>query len=185
MRVEGTGKSEGRPPLPLLIGFGVFLVAMAYLLTASFTRRTAPTFAPAATARGDTLTIDATDGARWQYVSLTSARVLSAPDTAGWELAVRRYNLIAAGDAVDLGPAAFDSLRDAPTGRAAADSAITRWYQYSFLTHLLESKRHVYAVRTSRGTYFKVQVLSYYCPGLTAGCVTVRYAPLRVATATE
>ena len=43
---------------------------------------------------------------------------------------------------------------------------------------LLEAKAHVYALRTRQGRTWKVQVLSYYCPGLRAGCLTIRYAPL-------
>jgi hypothetical protein len=160
MRAEGGGQGSARP-LPLLIGFAVFLVAMGYLVAASFTRRTAPTFAPAVEARGDTLTVDATDGRRWRYVSLTGGRVLAAPDTAGWEIAVKRYNLHVAGDAVEIGPVAFEAVRDAPVAARSIGSAIPKWYRYSFLTHLLESKRHVYVVRTAGGAYFKVQVLSY------------------------
>jgi hypothetical protein len=172
--------------LPLLIGFAVFLIVMAYLVAASFTRRTAPAFAAGPEARGDTITVDATDGRRWRYVSLTRGRVLSAPDTAGWEIAVRRYNVIANGDAVDLGRASFDSVRTLP---AAADEAnastIPKWYRYNLLTHLLETNGHVYAVRAGGGPTYKVQILSYYCPGLTAGCMTLRFAPLAPVSATD
>src|SRR5574342_507473 len=89
-------------PIPLLAGFGLFLVAIVYLIAASFSRRSAPVFAPSPAERvraagwervGDTLTIDATDGERWQYVSLTLGRVLTPPDTTGWELAIQRYRL--------------------------------------------------------------------------------------------
>jgi hypothetical protein len=165
-------------PWPLVIGFGAFLVAMAYLLTASFTRRSAPTFAPAVEARGDTLTIDATDGARWKYASLARGRVLSASDTAGWDLGVRRYNLVANGDVVDLGPARFDTVVGVQGQTEPSMSTVGKWYRYSLLTHLLESTGHVYVVRTVAGRLFKLQIVSYYCPGLAAGCMTIRYAPL-------
>jgi hypothetical protein len=165
-------------PLPLLIGFAVFVVAMAYLVASSLTRRAAPTFSPTTEPRGDTLTVDGTDGQRWRYVSLSRGRVLSHPDTAGWEIAVRRYNLIANGDIVDLGPAAFDTVRAATRAGEANSSAIQRWFRYSLLTHLLESNRHVYVVRAGGGPLYKLQIVSYYCPGLTAGCMTFRYAPI-------
>jgi len=174
----GGGGRAARAPLALLIGFAVFVVAMGYLVVASLTRRAAPTFASAAEARGDTLTVDATDGERWRYVSLTRGRVLSSPDTAGWEIAVRRYNLIANGDVVDLGPAGFDTVHSTALTAEANSSAIPRWYRYSLLTHLLESNEHVYVVRAGGGPPYKLQILSYYCPGLTAGCMTIRYAPL-------
>jgi hypothetical protein len=164
-------------PLPLFIGFAVFLVAMAYLVASSLTRRAAPTFAPSLEARGDTLTVDATDGDRWRYVSLTSGRVLSPPDTAGWEVAVRRYNLVANGDVIDLGPAVFDTVQSSAVAGEANSSALPKWYRYSLLTHLLEPNGHVYLVR-ARGPLYKLQILSYYCPGLTAGCMTIRYAAL-------
>jgi hypothetical protein len=172
---EALRRDAGR--LPLII-FAAFLVAIGYIVASSLTRRTAPTFAPSLEARGDTLTVDATDGDRWRYVSLTRGRVLSLPDTAGWEIAVRRYNLIANGDVVDLGPALFDPVHGAGGTDEANSSAIPRWYRYSLLTHLLEPKGHVYVIRAGGGPLYKVQILSYYCPGLTAGCMTIRFAPL-------
>jgi hypothetical protein len=165
-------------PWALLVGFGVFLVAMGYLVAASLTRRGAPTFAAAMEARGDTLTIDATDGKRWRYVSLARGRVLSAPDTAAWDVAVRRYNLIANGDVVDLGQVRYDTVGGAQGEPEANTSTVGRWYRYSLLTHLLEPTGHVYVVRTRTGRTFKLHILSYYCPGLTAGCMTIQYAPL-------
>jgi hypothetical protein len=176
-RVEGWGRRV-EAPWALLIGFGVFLVAMGYLVAASLTRRAAPTFAPAVEARGDTLTVDAIDGKRWRYVSLARRRVLSGSDTAGWDVAARRYNLIANGDVVDLGRAGFDSVGSMQSEPAANTSAVGRWYRYSLLTHLLEPTGNVYVVRTRTGRAFKLQILSYYCPGLTAGCMTIRFAPL-------
>ena len=165
-------------PLPLLIGFAVFLVAMGYLLAASVTRRSARTFKAGVEARGDTLTVDATHGQAWRYVSLARGRVLSSPDTAGWDIAVRRYNLIANGDVVDLGRALLDTVAGLQGEPEANTSAVGRWYRYSLLTHLLEPTGNVYVVRTTSGRLFKLQIVSYYCPGLTAGCMTIRFAPL-------
>lgn len=154
-----------RAPLPLVLGFAVFLVAMVYLLVSSVTRRTAPVFAPTAEARtrspgwervGDTLTVDATDGDRWRYVSLEQGRIVPSEWGHDWDLAIRRYNL-----------------------RVRADSnAIGKWYRYSLLTHLLEPADTSYLVRARGGRVFRVSIVSYYCPGLTAGCVTLAYAPV-------
>jgi hypothetical protein len=177
-RAARRGARGSAAPLPLLIGFGVFVVAMGYLLAASFTRRAAPTFAPTVVARGDTLTIDATDGKAWRYASLARGQVLSGTDTAGWDVGVRRYNLIANGDVVDLGPARFDTVVGVNGGSEPGMSTFGRWYRYSLLTHLLESTDHVYVLRTTAGRLFKLQIVSYYCPGLAAGCMTIRYAPL-------
>jgi hypothetical protein len=151
---------------------------MGYLLAASVTRRAARTFKAAVEARGDTLTVDATHGQAWRYVSLARGRVLSSPDTAGWDIAVRRYNLIANGDVVDLGRALLDTVAGLQSEPEANTSAVGRWYRYSLLTHLLEPTGNVYVVRTTSGRLFKLQIVSYYCPGLTAGCMTIRFAPL-------
>jgi hypothetical protein len=49
------------------------------------------------------------------------------------------------------------------------------------VTHLLAPSGHVYALRARDGRFWKLEVLGYYCPGLTPGCVTLRYAPLESA----
>jgi hypothetical protein len=179
-------------PLPLLVGFALFLAGLVWLVAASLTRREAAVFAVSAPARaraptwrehGDTLTLDATDGEQWRYASLTEGRALS--DSAGWEIAVRRHNVTVAGALADLGAAEFESAR-APAAtafvssvaREGANGAIKRWYSYSLVTHLLTTQRHVYALRTRDGRLWKLQVLGYYCPGLSAGCLTIRYAPI-------
>ncbi len=133
----------------------MFVIAMGYLVASSFTRRAAPTFAPTIEARGDTLTVDATDGKAWRYVSLTRGRVLTVPDTTEWDVAIRRHNV-----------------------RVKGGGEIGKWYTYNLLTHLLEPKSLPYVVHPTGGRAFELTILSYYCPGLTAGCLTLRFAPL-------
>ena len=181
-------------PLPLVVGFGVFVLALGYLVAASLARRDAAVFTPTPLARtrargwalgGDTLTLDATDGERWRFASLTRGRALAPPDTAGWELAARRYHVTVNGALADLGPVPFEGAR---AGRAtrfvtsargeAANAAIGHWYRYDAVTHLLKPGGHVYVLRTTSGATWRLQVLGYYCPGLVAGCLTVRYAPV-------
>jgi hypothetical protein len=53
---------------------------------------------------------------------------------------------------------------------------VGKWYEYNYLTHLLRSKEHVYALRTGSGRYAKLQILTYYCASVGTGCVTFRYA---------
>ena len=188
-------------PIPLFAGFGLFLVAIAYLVAASLTRRTAPVFAASSPSRarsadwervGDTLTIDATDGDRWQFVSLSLGRALAPSDTSGWEIAVQRYRVIASSGIADLGEQPFERAAvQAPTfvqttsGPVPENAAIRHWYRYNLLTHLLEPNGHLYAVRGAGGRLWKLQMLSYYCPGLTAGCLTVRYGPLAARAASR
>jgi len=184
-------------PIPLLVLFGAFLAAIVYLIAASLTRRQAPVFAisPAERTRpanweviGDTLTIDATDGDSWRHVSLARGEALQAGDTTPWEIAVQRYRVITSpgGGIADLGRVSFDAARAPAEGRFAPttgvehpeNAAIDHWYRYNLLTHLLEPNGHVFAIRSATGTLYKMETVSYYCPKLVAGCLTLRYAPL-------
>ena len=179
-------------PLPLLVGFALFLAGLVWLIAASLTRRDAPAYALSSPARvraadwmlrGDTLTLDATDGEQWRYASLSEGRALE--DSVGWEIAVRRHNITVDGALADLGAVEFERARVPATAvfvssaaREGANDAIRRWYSYSLVTHLLRTRGHVYALRTRNGRMWKLEVLGYYCPGLTAGCLTIRYAPM-------
>lgn len=184
-------------PTPLLIFFAAFLFAIAYLVAASVAVRKAPVFpvSPPSRSRaanwqtmGDTLTIDGSDGDRWQYVSLARGKAIVSPDTTDWELAVQRYRMITPpGGAIgDLGKTSFAAARvgkDVPFrattfGTQPVNDAIDHWYRYNLLTHLLEPNGHVFAVRTPSGALYKLEVVSYYCPRLVAGCVTIHHAPL-------
>jgi hypothetical protein len=183
-----------RAPLPLLIGFAVFVLGLGYMVVASLARREVAAFTPSPRTRarspgwertGDTLTLDAGDGDRWRFASLAMGRALVGADTTTWELAARRYRVTVAGALADLGPVPFALARVTGTTQFVAsrpgetvNDAIQHWYRYSFVTHLLTPGGHVYALRTRDGRLYKVEVLGYYCPGLTPGCLTLRYAPL-------
>jgi hypothetical protein len=177
------------------------LVALAVILVAATLRRpTPPTFAPtlaASPAGGElvgpvTFTVDASDPDRWRYFSFSDGTVLEHPPRFGWDLAFRRFQVIAnggeglagMGGLRDLGPVPFDQVRKAPTESYVQsrvhqgdtlNAAVERWYDYSFFSHLLTPKDRVYAVRTADGRYAKLEFLSYYCPGAQPGCVTFRY----------
>ena len=56
-----------------------------------------------------------------------------------------------------------------------ANDALRRWYRYGFFSHLLTPAGNVYAIRTADLRYAKLEILSYYCPGPVAGCLTFRY----------
>jgi outer membrane protein assembly factor BamB len=191
------GRSGARPPLPLSIGFAVFVLGLGYMVAASLARRDAPVFAPSSSVRvrpaswtrsGDTLTLDATDGERWRFASLAIGRPLTGADTTRWQLAARRYRITVAGALADLGPVPFASARVGPSTRfissrpgELANEAIGHWYRYGLTTHLLTPNGHVYALRARDGTMWKLQVVGYYCPGLRPGCLTLHYAPMSEA----
>lgn len=193
MRARRRNHDHDRAPPLLLAGFAVFVLVLVYLVASSLRRREAPVWAPTTATRlrapawarsGDTLTLDARDQDRWRYASLAAGRVLSPPDTAGWELAARRHRLTVSGELADLGVVSWEAARPTDATRWIASrptepgNAGDRWYRYGFVTHLLEPNGHVLAVRTRAGRSWKVQVLGYYCPGVRAGCLTIRYAPL-------
>lgn len=175
-------------PVPLLAGFAGFVAVLAWLVVVSLTRREAPAFALSGAERvraaewmrtGDTLTLDATRADAWTYASLVQGRALSPTDTATWDVAVRRYEVRAAGAVADLGAVPFERAGASGVGSdRSSRRELGRWYRYSFITHLLEPAGRTYVVRGGDGRPWRVQVLSYYCPGVRAGCLTLRYAPL-------
>jgi hypothetical protein len=132
------------------------------------------------------MTLDARDPDAWRFVDLDRRIPLAPPDTAGWDVAVRRFRVIVSRGVADLGPAPFASVADAPRdgyvptrfGADTTNPAIGHWYRYGFLSHLLRAGGRVYVVRTDAGSYVKLEILSYYCPGPAAGCLTFRYAVL-------
>ena len=184
--------SPTRVPLPLLAGFVVFVALLIGLVLASAVRGRVAEFEPspvtAATAADsftqDTVTVDARDPVTWRFVSFSRGGMLPPGDTAGWDLAFRRFHVIASGAVRDAGEQEFTRVDEAPAegyvatqaGRDTVNAAIARWYRYSFVTHLLHPLNRVYVVRTATQRYAKLQFLGYYCPGTVPGCVTFRYA---------
>jgi hypothetical protein len=179
----------GRAPLPLVVGFALFVLAIAALVGASVARPAVPTFEPSAgrvrhrAGATDTVTLDARDESRWVFFDLAEGRVLVPPDTAGWDLAVRRFHVVAADAAANVGAMDFAAVAAAPDSgwatttmaRDTTNAALARWYRYGMLTHLLTPRGDVHVVRARDGTHAKVQMLSYYCPGVEPGCVTFRW----------
>ncbi|MBM4440363.1 MAG: HmuY family protein [Candidatus Rokubacteria bacterium] len=174
------------------------LVAVAVVLVAMTLRRPdIETYAPtAATPRavgtalvGPVLfTIDATHAEQWQRFSFQLGAAVSGE---GWDLAFRRYQVIANGGkgyagnggVRDLGAARFDAVDAVPAdgyqpndgGPDPRNPAMASWYTYSYFSHLLMPKPHVWAIRTADGRYAKLEMVGYYCPGGQPGCVTFRY----------
>ncbi len=175
------------------VGFVIFLFLIGFLVASALAPREIAVFDPTPPGakksvelrvpRTDTVTVDARDSRAWQFFDLDRGILLQSPDTAGWDLAFRRFHIIAAGGIRELETTDFESPAPVPaagyqTNVYRSDTlnpAIARWYSYSMLTHLLKSRRQVYAVRTSEGRYAKLQVLSYYCTRARAGCLTFRY----------
>ncbi|HUL49550.1 MAG TPA: HmuY family protein [Gemmatimonadales bacterium] len=182
-----------RPPILVIVLAASFVLLVVALLIGSFT---SPEFPPYALTKqapapvGDTLvgpatyTLDASATNEWRRFDFARNAVV---DGGSWDIAFERFHLIVApgGGVVDLGLVPFDSVTVAPdsgyqvnevTGRDTTNPGVGKWYEYSMLSHLLTSKHHVYAVRTPRGKYAKLEFLAYYCKDAGTACVTFRYA---------
>jgi hypothetical protein len=175
----------------LISAFVAFAAVIAYLVVSSLLPRDAPVFEPtpvdpsarASDTVGDTVTIDGRDTQAWRFFDFDRRSPVLPPDTAGWDLAFRRFTVVAAGGALDLGEVDFASVTDVPSqgyiqttfAHDTVNAALDHWYSYSMLSHLLQPNGHVYAIRTREARYAKIEFLSYYCPGVVAGCPTFRY----------
>jgi hypothetical protein len=171
-----------------------FVLLVAALVLGSLTRPELPPYRlsiPHPTRVGDSLvlgtyTLDASATDRWRYFAFVRNSAVEPP--AKWDVAFRRFHVIAGDGAgfVDLGPVPFDSVRELPeapyrgnetrAGTDSANPAVGKWYSYSMLSHLLQSKHHVYGLRTADGRYAKIELLAYYCADAGTACVTFRYA---------
>jgi hypothetical protein len=165
----------------MLLAFGL---ALAYLVGSSLVRPHVPVFAPSDPQRRvpppgqlDTLTVDARDAHQWRFVDFDRGLVLAPPDTAGWELAIQRFRVVRGprgGDGKSgVSQYATGGSTDARFG--IPDSRALRWYRYGFMSHLLHSRGATYEMPTDRGAVTRFEILSYYCPGTEAGCMTLRY----------
>lgn len=130
-----------------------------------------------------TATLDVSHGTEWVSYDLDAGRRVADP--AGADLIVRRFWMRAPGGAIDLGEVPLAEARIAPDPAWVLDrpvdgipqsAALAGWYRYSYLTHLLVSRGHTFAVRRvpSNGVAY-VRFDSYYCEPEGTGCLTLRY----------
>jgi hypothetical protein len=188
-------------PSPTAIAIIGLLLMVAVIFVVSSLRRPTPlTFYPVSAVDpqevGDRLvgpslvTVDGR-GDEFTFFDFSSGSVVESPDPLGWDLAFRRFTVLANGGAdyagqgeiLDLGIASLDSLTSVPTngyapntpGREVSNVATAEWYEYSWTSHVLSPKPNIFAVRTADGRYAVFQILSYYCPTAQAGCTTIRY----------
>jgi hypothetical protein len=177
----------------VLVLAAAFVLLVAALLIGSLTKPEFPLYAlsvPHPVRVGDSLvgpstyTLDASSTEQWRRFAFSENAVV---ETGAWDIAFRRFHVITApgGGITDLGKVAFDSVLELPatgyqpndqTGADTTNPGIGKWYEYSMLSHLLTSKRHVYAVHTPSGKYAKLELLAYYCKDAGTACLTFRYA---------
>jgi len=121
-----------------------------------------------------------------------------------WDLGFRRYNLITnggvsgsgGGAAVRLPDVAFEGLTEAPETGWMADAAdiaedndtgpdtafnggvesVNDWYDYDSASHRLSPRAVTFAVRSTLGNFFKIEMLGYYDDVGTPGMLRFRWA---------
>lgn len=166
-----------RASFVLWTGFSVFAAVLALLVIVSLAPRDAAEYEPSPirpavvpdTLFVDTLTVDARESDRWAYVDLDRRSAVLPPDTAGWDLAFRRFEIVTTGP-VAVTPVPFDQLAAAPDSpyvdttfdADTNNAALEDWYRYSFTSHLLNPRPNTYVIRTSAGRYAKIRFLGYY-----------------------
>jgi len=139
--------------------------------------------------------IDARNPKKWIYFNLSEKRIVHPRfvSSTNWDLAFKRYHVIANGGAAnlaadggirDLGAIDLTHLPKVPQdqyvkdtrtqdGRGIENAAIRHWYLYDYASHILTPMSHVYGVRTPGGRYFAFRILNYYCSNGQSGCVTL------------
>ena len=190
-------RGGGRPPVLVLVLAAAFLLLVASLVIGALTKpeyppyHLSPAAAPVAVggSAGDALvgpaiyTLDASSTADWRAFAF--ARRSTVSPAGAWDLAFRRFHVIAAPGAglQDLGAVPFESVAVVPEhgylGNVAdpdtTNHGVGKWYRFSMLSHLLTSKHHVYPLRTPDGRSAKFELLAYYCVDVGVACLTFRY----------
>ena len=143
-------------------------------------------------------TVDARSENVWIYFDFSRGAVVPVldPKEDAWDLAFKRYvmktnggrsNPDGQGAVLKLNRRDFAGLSAVPGDvEFQADvhpknrlhpfnPVLEKWYNYSYLANVLAPKPEVYVIRTQEGKYAKMRMLSYYCTGNVAGCMTFEY----------
>ena len=176
----------------------LMVVCAVVFIWRSLERPEVPTFIPTVTTPAEvgieqdarTVTVDASDPEVWRFFDFSRGSVVEVPGAEEWDIAFRRFQIIANGGrgmegqagATSLEDISFESVSSVPEiGYVMAErndsvnAVLEDWYNYSITSHLLQPKPIVYAIRTADGRYAKLEILGYYCVGVLPGCTTFRY----------
>ena len=174
----------------IYLGVGAFVVTCALLfLAATLVPRESDvpfgfSLDPVAQTQADgtsQVTLDTSDNEKWIPFSLELGRVV--PKGPAADLYLRRQLLQAPFGALDLGAVALTSappasapwVPDVIVDEVKRNPVLSNWYDYSYFSHLLNSKDSTFAVLLAGGGTANVRVLSYYCKSETSGCMTLQY----------
>lgn len=139
-------------------------------------------------------TIDARSRSEWVFFNFRDRAVAAtSQDATDWDLAFRRNRLLTnSGDTNSRGRGGAVDLKEIPLADAVApdegyladtthedrgleNPALHKWYSYDWTTHIITSKEHTYALRTSTGEVVLLTFVSYYCDDGSSGCITFRF----------
>ncbi|PTL82761.1 HmuY family protein [Vitiosangium sp. GDMCC 1.1324] len=152
--------------------------------------------------------IDATNKSATVFFDIDEGREMKvdeAFDTNGWDLSFQRYVITMNGGGGNptgevqvavLEGESWDALTTAPTQGYQQDASEPvfsgvegGWYAYDIVQHKLVTRDGLlYVVRSSRGQFFKLQMLSYYDSAGTPARLSFRYQQLQrptIATTTN
>jgi hypothetical protein len=130
------------------------------------------------------VTLNVSDQKLWVPFSFVLGR--EVPDGAAADVLIRRHYWRAPAGATNLGEQPLmtatisnDAVweQDGQGDDLPVNPVLLRWYNYSYWTHLLQSKHEVYGIRL-RGDDSRVALVrleSYYCAPEGSGCMTFRY----------
>lgn len=146
-----------------------------------------------------TSVVNATEPTAWVGLDLDAGKEVSAAGDAAWDLAFQRFVVKSRGGVSGTGgvqvaivaDTSFGQLTQAPSTGWATDAAdgddvdttpdtvfnaSGGWYVYDLKFHTLTPRTQRYVVRSDQGTYFKVEMLSYYDDAGSPANVKLRWA---------
>lgn len=145
--------------------------------------------------------INASDMTSWVYLQLATGKEVTPTDpqsSSDWDLAFLRFQIKVNGGISGKGGVEvalvngtpYSSLVKAPASGYVTDQADSAdsdtdpdyaflqsgpWYNYNVMTHVLTAKDQVYVVRSTTGTYFKLQMTNYYDQAGSSGYPAFRW----------
>lgn len=142
--------------------------------------------------------VDATDGTVWTGVDLDAGGVEAPDDGADWDLKFQRFEIAVNGgvtgdggvEAIWLDGQGLSDLTTVPTegwGSDEPDGAddnelpdyvMRPWFDYDGATHVVTPHPGVFAVRSTEGRHYAVEMLSYYDEAGSSAMLSFRWKSL-------
>ncbi len=145
--------------------------------------------------------VDATSEEKWVYIDLSDGSQLEVaePHADGdWDLGFLRFHIKinggvsgqAGAEVVPIEDATLVEIDAAPADGYITDEAdgeddnedpdyaLSEWYGYNVMTHVLTPHPRVYVLRTGDGTHYKLQLESYYDDAGSSGNPSFRWSEI-------